>query len=230
VHRWRIAWTVGSIVIAEIALCAASALLPALLLRAIATTPCGLTCAAGAAAAAVPCYVLFAITLMFLSALCSRVTGWRTAADLDEPVAAFTWPLLDWVRYMVLIHVVRLFAGSILRATPVWTGYLRMNGACIGRRVYVNSLSVSDHNLLDFGDDVIVGDSAHVSGHTIEHGRLRTARVRLGDGVTVGLGAVVEIGVEAGSGCQIGALTVVPKYTHLDARATYAGIPAHRIA
>jgi acetyltransferase-like isoleucine patch superfamily enzyme len=106
------------------------------------------------------------------------------------------------------------------------SAYLRLAGARIGRRVYVNSLAVADYNLLDFGDDVVIGDGVHLAGHTIEEGMLKTARVRLGRSVTIGVGSIVGIGVDAGEGCQVGALSLVPKYTQLDAGTTYFGIQA----
>jgi len=40
---------------------------------------------------------------------------------------------------------------------------------------------------------------------------------------------MIGIGVEAGDGCQIGALSVVPKYTKLEARAIYAGVPVRKL-
>ena len=54
---------------------------------------------------------------------------------------------------------------------------------------------------------------------------VKTGHVRLGRFVTVGLGSMVGIGVEAGEKCQIGALSVVPKYSKLDGGAVYAGHP-----
>jgi acetyltransferase-like isoleucine patch superfamily enzyme len=111
----------------------------------------------------------------------------------------------------------------------LWTWYLRLNGAQVGRGVYINSLSISDHNLLEFGDGVVIGESVHLSGHTVERGLVKTGRVRLGDGVTVGLGSMVGIGVTAGDRCQIGALSVVPKYTQLESGVIYAGVPARKI-
>jgi acetyltransferase-like isoleucine patch superfamily enzyme len=53
--------------------------------------------------------------------------------------------------------------------------------------------------------------------------------VRLGRFVTVGLGSMVGIGVEAGEKCVIGALSVVPKHSRLEGAAVYAGAPAKRI-
>ena len=89
----------------------------------------------------IPAYGLFALSLMVLSALSVRWLGWRTPANAEMSIKAMEWPLLNWVRYMVSVHVVRLFAGSVFRATPLWTFYLRLNGARLGRGVYVNSLA-----------------------------------------------------------------------------------------
>jgi acetyltransferase-like isoleucine patch superfamily enzyme len=104
-----------------------------------------------------------------------------------------------------------------------------LNGARIGRRVFVNSLFISDHNLLEFGDDVVIGGEVHLSGHTVEGGVVKTARVRLGHDVTVGLGSIIDIGVDVGPRCQIGAMSFVPKHTKLPAGSVYAGVPVKRL-
>lgn len=177
----------------------------------------------------VPSYILFALCLMAWTPLATRITNARTPENAELRISAMGWPLMRWARYMVATHMVRVLAGPIFRASPVWTYYLRLNGARIGCRVYVNSLFISDHNLLDFGDDVVIGSDVHISGHTVERGLVKTGGVRLGPGVTIGLGSVIDIGVQAGAGCQIGALSLVPKHTKLEAGAVYAGIPVRRI-
>jgi hypothetical protein len=179
---------------------------------------------------AVPSYVLFALLLMTVSAVTVRMLNWRTPANVQMRIADVEWPLLQWVRSMVATHIVRFFAGALFRGSPIWSAYLRLAGARLGRRVYVNSLALTDYNLLQFGDDVVIGDGAHVSGHTVEGGLVKTAPLRLGSNVTIGLGSILEIGVEAGNGCQVGALSFVPKHTRLETSAIYAGIPAQRIA
>jgi acetyltransferase-like isoleucine patch superfamily enzyme len=181
------------------------------------------------AMAFVPAYLLFAAGLMLYSAAAARLLGWRTQAGLATRVADFEWPLLDWGRYLVTTHVVRLFAGAVFRSTPVWAMYLRLNGARVGRGVWVNSLALMDHNLLELGDGAVVGSDAHVAGHLVERGVLKTAPVRIGRGATIGIGSVVEIGAEVGDRTQVGALSVVPKHARLDADAVYAGAPVRRI-
>lgn len=177
----------------------------------------------------VPAYLLFTLALILLSGMATRLTGWRTPENAELAIEELSWPLLDWARYMISIHLVRVFAGTLFRATPIWGFYMRLNGARLGKGVFVNSLDVTDHNLLDFGDGVVIGGDAHLSGHTVEGGVLRTAPLRLGRGVTVGVGSVVGIGVTAGDECQIGALSLVPKFSILEGGAVYAGIPVKKL-
>ena len=47
--------------------------------------------------------------------------------------------------------------------------------------------------------------------------------------VTVGLGSMVGINVNAGEKCQIGAMSVVLKGTRLDADSIYVGVPVRKI-
>jgi acetyltransferase-like isoleucine patch superfamily enzyme len=177
----------------------------------------------------VPSYLVFAFALIALSALSTRLCGWRTAPDGMWKLRDLEWPLLDWSRYMISTHVVRVLVGTFFRASPLWTLYMRWNGARIGRGVHINSLSISDHNMLEFGDGVVIGENVHLSGHTVEAGMVKTGPVKLGRFVTVGLGSMVGINVEAGERCQIGAMSVVRKGSTLDADSVYVGVPARKV-
>ena len=224
----RIAWTVATLLVVQSLVCGL-AVLPVVavwepLLAWTAGDP--IAQAVAVSFAVIPSYAVFAISLMFGSAAATRATGWRTRPNAQMRLADLDWPLLNWVRYMVATHIVRLFAGTLFRGTPIWSAYLRLNGARVGRRVYVNSLGVSDHNLLEFGDDVVIGGDVHLSGHTVEGGFVKTAPVRLRNRVTVGLGSVIGIGVTIGSDVQVGALSLVPKHVTLDGGRVYVGVPA----
>jgi acetyltransferase-like isoleucine patch superfamily enzyme len=181
------------------------------------------------AMAFVPAYLLFATSILLYSAFAAWAFGWRTPPGLNERVSDMTWPVLDWGRYLMTIHVARLFAGAVFRSTPVWAMYLRLNGARLGRGCWVNSLKLMDHSLLEFGDRVVIGSDASVSGHIIERGMLKTAPVRLGRNVTIGINSVIGIGTTVGHNTQVGALSVVPKHSQLEDNAVYAGTPVRRI-
>jgi acetyltransferase-like isoleucine patch superfamily enzyme len=225
-----VAATVLTILVVEVVVCAV-AMLPVVgawtwLLAAPVTGPLRMVTLA---AAVVPSYVAFALALLVVTPIANRVTRAYTPAGADLRIADFEWELLRWARYLVAGHVARTFAGVLFRGSPVWTFYLRLDGARIGHRVFVNTISISDHNLLEFGHDVVIGADVHLSGHTVEGGRLKTAPVRLGHDVTIGLGTNVGIGVMVGDGCQIGALSLVPKHAILERETVYVGVPVHRL-
>lgn len=233
VAAWRISWTVASLIIVQTIVCGVSAAPVAFVwhgwIFALVNTHPAVGWAL-ASAALVPSYALFALCLLVVSPLVLRLIGWHTPPDAKMRIADVDWALLRWVRFVASIHVVRVVAGTLLRGTPLWTSHLRLNGARLGKRVYVNTLSVSDYNLLEFGDDVVIGAAVHVSGHTVEAGIIKTARVRIGDRVTIGLGSVIEIGVDIGSDAQVGALSFVPKHSRLAGGTVYVGVPAKPIA
>jgi acetyltransferase-like isoleucine patch superfamily enzyme len=182
-----------------------------------------------ASALLMPAYIVFALCLMPVSAAITRLVGARTPPDTELQISDLSWTLMKWVQYMSASHIVRLASGAVFRGSPLWTAYLRMNGARIGARVFINTLSIADHNLLDLGDDVVIGADVHISGHTVEGGMVKTGRVRVGSNVTIGLGSAIDIDVDIGDGCQIGAFTLVPKHARLEPNAVYVGIPARKL-
>jgi acetyltransferase-like isoleucine patch superfamily enzyme len=222
VRVWRLGWTVTSFLILQAVVCGLAAL-PALALLWGPALRLALL-----SLAIVPAYVLSALVLMFVSPVLTRLAGWRSPENAEMRIAELCWPALRWARYMASTHLVRVIAGTLFRGSPFWTAYMRLNGARMGRRVYVNSLAVVDHNLLEFGDDVVIGADAHVSGHTVEGGVVRTAPVKLGNNVTVGVRCLIDIGVVVGSNCQLGAMSLVPKHQVLESGGVYIGIPARR--
>jgi acetyltransferase-like isoleucine patch superfamily enzyme len=226
-RAWRIGWTVLTLIAVQTVVCGIAAGPSVLVWRWLLSAKVSDWARWGLFAVAIaPSYVLFACCLMFVSPLALRLLGWRTPPDAEMAIADLDWPLLRWVRFGASIHLVRIVAGTLFRGTPLWTTHLRLNGARLGRRVYVNSLAISDYNLLACGDDVVIGGAVHMSGHTVESGVVKTAPVRIGDHVTIGLESIIEIGVEIGSNTQVGALSFVPKHTKLPGGRTYAGVPA----
>ena len=65
----------------------------------------------------VPAYLVFAFALIGLSALSTKICGWRTAPNGAWKLRDLEWPLLDWSRYMISTHVVRVLVGTFFRAS-----------------------------------------------------------------------------------------------------------------
>jgi len=177
---------------------------------------------------AVPAYLTFSIALIFLTATATRLFRWRSTEG-HYPLAELPWPVIRWAQYNAASHVVRLLVGTALRATPLWTWFLRLNGARMGRDVHVNTLSIYDHNLLRFGDHVVVGSDVKLSSHVVEGGKLWIAPVVFGNEVTIGTNSIVQPGVVAEDGARVGTLSLVPKGMRLEAGKLYGGVPVQVI-
>ena len=180
--------------------------------------------------ALIPAYVIFAVMLMAVSALAMRVLGWRPPKEGEFEIAKLEPELCNWARYMISTYVVRTLVGPFTQATLVWTWYMRLNGAKIGRRVWVNSLGVTDHCNIELGDDVVIGAGVHLLAHTVERGVVLIAPVRVGSGSTIGINSHVQIGVDIGDSCQIGSMSLVPKFSQLRGPGTWVGLPVEKLA
>jgi acetyltransferase-like isoleucine patch superfamily enzyme len=231
-QRWgRVATTIVVFTLVQTVVCSVSAVLPVTILWAVWHASLSeVARIALTATLAAPLYVLFALGALIASPVANRLTGAYTPAGLRTRIANFEWPLLRWARYVAAGRLVNAVSGTLFHGSPIWTFYLRLNGARIGRRSFINTLGISDHNLLTIGNDVVLGADTHLSGHTIEDGMLVTERVSLGSSVTVGVGSIVSVGTVIADHCQIGALSYVPKHTALTVPGVYVGVPAHRLA
>lgn len=176
----------------------------------------------------VPAYLVFAIALMFFTAIATTALRWRSVPGRYR-VADFEWPLIRWAQYNAAIHLVCLFAGGVLRSTPLWTAFLRLNGATIGRDVHVNTLNMYDHNQLEIGDHSVIGSDVKMSGHVGERGEILIAPIRLGQRVTIGTNSIVYPGVTIGDRTAVGAMSLILKDQTLEPDCVYAGVPARRV-
>lgn len=175
-----------------------------------------------------PSYFVFCLALMAITAATTKLMRWRAPLG-DTPIKGYPKPFLRWVKYNVATHVVRIFAGEVLRASPVWRWFLKANGMKIGRGVHINTAALYDLNLITMEDHVVIGGKAQVVAHTVEAGVLRTAPVIFRKGATIGTHSIVTPGVEVGEGGRIGALSFVTKGTKVPPRTAYGGVPAKLI-
>jgi len=99
----------------------------------------------------------------------------------------------------------------------------------IGRRVQINTAVIGDSNLIEIGDDTVIGGDVTLVAHSAERGNLVTGRVKIGSNVTVGLMAMIMPGVEIGDGAVIAANAFLAKGTKVGPGEMWAGIPARNL-
>lgn len=175
---------------------------------------------------AAACFFLFALILILVVGLYRMVTFAGT------PLGRFPYYSLGglrWASYNALILAVRFTVMDFLRVTPFQVLFYRLMGMKCGARVQINTKVIGDANLIEVGDDTVIGGDVTLVCHAAEAGQLVTAPVKIGCRVTVGLMAVILPGCEIGDGAIIAAGAVLPKGTHVPAGAVWAGVPARQV-
>ena len=119
---------------------------------------------------------------------------------------------------------------NFIRVTPFLSLFHRMMGMKIGpARASSTPPIIADSNLIEIGDDTMIGGDAQVVAHAAERGMLVTAPVKIGKRVTVGLMSVIFPGVTIGDDAVIAACAVLPKGTQVGAGEIWGGVPARKI-
>ncbi len=189
--------------------------------------PAGAVRAVGLGAAAAAGYFAFGLSLIVLL----PIARWITFAR-GTPVGRFPYLSVGawrWASYNALTLLFRFTFVNWIRVTPLLPLYHRLMGARIGRRVQINTAVMADQNLIEIGDDTVIGGDVTLICHSAERGRLVTAPVRIGSRVTIGLMAVVFPGCVIGDGAIVAAGSVLSKGTRVGPGEVWAGVPARRL-
>lgn len=147
----------------------------------------------------------------------------------QEGTIALTSPrMFVWYHALLCTHAVNRIAGPLLRALGLYKWFARGMGMKIGRGSLLNTTNLYDLDLLEIGNDVVVGGDAFLTGHIVEGRQLIRRKIRIGSRSVIGLHAVILPGATIDADCHVGALALVPKNVHLHA-GRYGGVPARRL-
>lgn len=115
-----------------------------------------------------------------------------------------------------------------LAGTPFLAWYLRLLGARIGKRVYLNSTEITEFDLVDIGDDAAINFDATLQTHLFEDRVMKMSTVRIGERASVGSDSLVLYDTEIGAGAKLGDLSLLMKGEVLPPETAWVGIPARR--
>ncbi|WP_420714048.1 Pls/PosA family non-ribosomal peptide synthetase [Streptomyces sp. NRRL WC-3742] len=138
-----------------------------------------------------------------------------------------------WVRRTELITglfenlVVPALLNS-LTGTPAAPWVMRLFGARIGRRVWLNTTYLTEFDLVEVGDDAAVGEFTSLQTHLFEDRVMKMSEVVVGPAGSVGARCVVLYDAQVGAGTTLDAMSLVMKGEHLPPRTQWRGIPARR--
>ncbi len=125
---------------------------------------------------------------------------------------------VPWYFHNALTYIVRYTFLEFVTPTPVNLLFYRMMGMKMGKGCQINTTNISDPCLIELGDKVTIGGSAHIIAHYASRGFLIVEKVKIGDGVTVGLKATIMGDVEIGAHASIAPHEVVYPKSRIPAR------------
>lgn len=113
-----------------------------------------------------------------------------------------------------------------LTGTPWIAPILRLFGARIGRRAWLDTTFLTEFDLVQVGDDAAVGGTTSLQTHLFEDRVMKMSTVKIGAASSVGSRSVVLYDAEVGAGASLDALSLAMKGETLPPGSHWRGIPA----
>jgi non-ribosomal peptide synthetase-like protein len=119
---------------------------------------------------------------------------------------------------------VRMFDGTPFK-NVVWRGL----GAKVGKRVFDDGCHFTERSLTIVGDDVTLNAGSEIQCHSQEDGAFKSDRTTIGNGCTIGVGAMVHYGVTMGERSVLAPDSFLMKGEEIPPRARWGGNPAREM-
>jgi non-ribosomal peptide synthetase-like protein len=113
-----------------------------------------------------------------------------------------------------------------LLGTPFVGWYFRLLGAKIGQRVYIDTLDMTEFDLVTIGDDACLNEGCTIQTHLFEDRVMKLGRIEIGNGCSVGAGALVLYETHMADGSYLEDQSLLTKGVARPAGTSWAGVPA----
>lgn len=169
-------------------------------------------------------YVIFA-TLIIISLKWLLVGRYRESAT---PM----WTPFVWCSELITALFDTFISPFLLEAflgTPFVALFLRLLGAKIGKRVFINTLYFSEFDLIKIEDDVCLNRDTTIQTHLYEDRIFKMSNIKIEKGCTVGDRSIVLYDTIMKHHSSLGNLSLLMKGEVLYPNSDWEGIPAKRI-
>jgi hypothetical protein len=145
-------------------------------------------------------FFIYGFTLIFVVPFFNFIMPFRIKAFRGGYYSISSVP---WYIHNALTYIVRYTFLEFITPTPLNPLFYRLMGMKIGKGVHINTTNISDPALIEIGDGVTIGGSAHIVAHYASKGYLIVEPVKIGKKVTIGMKATIMGDVEIGNGAVI---------------------------
>jgi amino acid adenylation domain-containing protein len=176
---------------------------------------------------------LFSTPLLYLAGVCVAALICRISKALligvYRPTIQPLWSQFVWKTetHSAVLHD---FAASLfitdIQGTPFLTGFLRLLGAKVGKRAFINTTDWTETDLIHLGDDVAINANAPLQAHLFEDRVMKVGAIKIGDRCSVGNYSVILCEAELKNDAHVGHLSLVMKGETIPSHSFWAGSPA----
>ena len=117
------------------------------------------------------------------------------------------------------------FWEALLLGTPFAASFFRWMGSEFGKGVYLDTTEITEFDLAHVGDRAELASGVTVQTHLFEDRVMKMSHLRIGEGASVGVSAVVLYDSEMEAGARLRSLSLLMKGERLPAHTTWQGIP-----
>ncbi len=151
-------------------------------------------------------FFLYGISLIFVTPFFNKLLPFRIKPFRGS---YYSFQSVPWYVHNALVYLVRYTFLEFITPTPLNVLFYKLMGMKIGKGVHINTTNISDVGLIELGDNVTIGGSAHIICHYAAKGYLVIAPVKIKSGTTLGLKSTIFGDVEIGEKSVIGPHEVV---------------------
>jgi len=138
------------------------------------------------------------------------------------------WSFFVW-RDEIINSLQEQLAGPMLiddaLGTPLMSLYLRAMGSRVGRDAWIDTLTVTEFDMVHIGDGAVANRHSVIETHLFHDRVLQIGPGRLGAGATLGPYSTMLPDTVLGDGCSVGARSIVMRGERLPARTRWHGAP-----
>jgi non-ribosomal peptide synthetase-like protein len=119
----------------------------------------------------------------------------------------------------------KTFLLEYLKGTPWLPIALRMLGVKMGRRVWLNTLDITEYDMVTIGDDTALNDDCGPQTHLFEDRVMKVGKVKIGSRSSIGARSIILYDSEVGDDTRLTALSLVMKGEVLAKGSNWEGSP-----
>lgn len=112
-----------------------------------------------------------------------------------------------------------------MRGTPWLPILLRLFGVKTGKRVWLNTTDITEHDMVEIGDDTALNEDCGPQTHLFEDRVMKVGSVKIGNRCSIGARTIVLYDSEIGDDVNVDALSLVMKGENLQSNSDWVGSP-----